>query len=683
MKIRTIKARILVWTGLCLVLSFGIMILVSAVGARRSAIRDAKNIAIEQAKAEALTISTEIEKPLLAARTLAQSLSAQKHGAGAELTRAAVNGMLRQELIQNPSFLGVYTLWEPNAFDGRDAEFKNKTGHDETGRYIPYWIRGADGKPAVEPLRDYENSTIGDTGVRLGEYYLAPKETKREAVIDPYNYKVNGKDVLMTSLVAPVMSDGKFYGIAGVDLELDFIQKIADEFKAYNGTAKLYIVSARGTVAGATGIIGSVGKPMSQLPDGIGTILTGEGNKTGVNDEKGMIVVSTPVNMGRTGTAWTAHITIPRDEITAAATLLMWKQIGVGLACIALALTLLLFIARGISNPIVRAAFELSTGADQIANTTRQVTESSQDLARGASEQAASLEEISSSLEEVSSMAMSNAENAATVDTLMSNDAAASFQVINERLGQMGGAMDKTMDASSESMKVIKTIDEIAFQTNLLALNAAVEAARAGEAGRGFAVVAQEVRSLAQRAAEAAKNTHDLISTSKERITQATEFYINIFEAVNTNSDISKRVTQIVSEIAAASREQAQGLQQVNIAVNQVDKVTQSNASHSEQTASAAEEMYSLSERFTKQIENLAELVGSTQKLGGSTPDAYNPVLPDSHKSVVLTAQRSRKREHAMLSHTAADETLSSTKRISYREVPRTADGDGQGFNEF
>lgn len=681
MKARTIKARILLWTGVCLVVSFGIMIVLSAFGARRAAIRDARDIAVKQAESEAFAIQLEIEKPLFAARTLAQALSSQKNAAAGKMDRSQVDGMLKQVLMRNPSFIGVYTLWEPNAYDGRDSEFANKPGHDATGRFIPRWIRGAEGKPGVEPQKNYENATAGGTGVRLGEYYLSPKETQKEAIIDPYLYQAGGENVLASSLVAPVISNNRFQGVAGVDAGLDFIQKHADGFNAYGGAAKLYVVSARGTVAGATELSGAVGKPASGLPGGLGALLSGA---SGARMEKNLLIVSVPVTIGGTGSAWTAHITIPRKKITAPANVLVWKQTGVGLACVVLAMALLFFIARGISTPIERATGILSDGVEQIATAAYQVTESSQGLAQGAAEQASSLEEISSSLEEVSSMARSNAENAATVDSLMRNDAAASFEVINERLGQMGGAMDKTMDASNESMKVIRTIDEIAFQTNLLALNAAVEAARAGEVGRGFAVVAEEVRRLAQRAADAAKNTHDLINTSKERITEATEFYINIFEAVNNNSEIAKRVTQIVSEIAAASREQAQGLEQINIAVGQVDSVTQNNASHSEETASAAEEMNSLSGRFMQSIENLAGLVGNARGRDETRAGGGKMLLPGGNHALPRASAKRRDTRPGAQPRSATGASGVAPGRLARHEIPDMksigADGD---FNEF
>ena len=238
------------------------------------------------------------------------------------------------------------------------------------------------------------------------------------------------------------------------------------------------------------------------------------------------------------------------------------------------------------------ALSQAAIASDQVGSGSGQVASSSQQLAEGSAEQASSLEETSSSLEEMSSMTKQNADNANQANTLMQE----ANQVIgraNESMGELTTSMDEISKASEETSKIIKTIDEIAFQTNLLALNAAVEAARAGEAGAGFAVVADEVRNLAMRAADAAKNTAGLIEGTVKKVGAGAEIVTKTNEAFTEVATAASKVGEFVGEIAAASQEQTQGIEQVNKAIAEMDKVTQTNAANAEESASASEEMSS------------------------------------------------------------------------------------------
>jgi len=256
-----------------------------------------------------------------------------------------------------------------------------------------------------------------------------------------------------------------------------------------------------------------------------------------------------------------------------------------------------ILVARSITRPINRAITSLSEAAEQVVSASGQVSSASQSLAEGASEQAASIEETSSSLEEMSSMTKQNADNATAADRLM-KESKQMVERANGSMTELTQSMEDISKASDETSKIIKTIDEIAFQTNLLALNAAVEAARAGDAGAGFAVVANEVRNLAMRAAEAAKNTSVLIEGTVKKVKEGSELVERtngVFEAVSKSA---AKVADLVSEIAAASVEQAQGIDQINKAVAEMDKVTQQNAANAEESASASEEMNAQAEQM-------------------------------------------------------------------------------------
>ncbi len=316
-----------------------------------------------------------------------------------------------------------------------------------------------------------------------------------------------------------------------------------------------------------------------------------------------------------------------------------------------------IFVARGISKPINRAVETLSEGADQVAAASGQVSSSSQQLAEGSAEQAASLEETSSSLEEMASMTKQNADNANQADNLM-KDANRVVGQANESMGSLTTSMEEITKASEETSKIIKTIDEIAFQTNLLALNAAVEAARAGEAGAGFAVVADEVRNLALRAADAAKNTADLIEGTVTKVKDGSELVTKTNDAFTEVATSASKVGELVGEIAAASSEQAQGIEEVNKAMAEMDKVVQSAAANAEESASASEEMNAQAEQMKSVVGELSIIVGGSGSQTNGERTHYTPgagrttVAPRAgtaiHKALAAPARKAQGKEVAV-----------------------------------
>ena len=268
-----------------------------------------------------------------------------------------------------------------------------------------------------------------------------------------------------------------------------------------------------------------------------------------------------------------------------------------------------LLFGKILIGKLQRIADGIFESINEMSSAAHSVSGASQSLAEGASAQAASLEETSSSMEEMSSMTKQNADHAQLANDMMTKEAAPNFQLIAERMETMKKAMQSAVSASAETAKIVKTIDEIAFQTNLLALNAAVEAARAGEAGAGFAVVADEVRNLAMRATEAAKNTQGLISNSTDRIKEATVAYGQISEAMDNNGQIARKVTELIAEIAVASKEQAHGISQVSTAVAEMNGVTQRTAATAEESASASEELNAQAEQMKSYVADLNFIV--------------------------------------------------------------------------
>lgn len=329
-------------------------------------------------------------------------------------------------------------------------------------------------------------------------------------------------------------------------------------------------------------------------------------------------------------------------------------------------------IYRTISKPLNHAIDDLSRSSDQMSMSSNELSSASQSLADGSSSQAASIEETSSSLEEMASMTRQNADNAAEADRLM-KVASQVVETANSTMSDLTHSMEEIAQASEETSKIIKTIDEIAFQTNLLALNAAVEAARAGEAGAGFAVVADEVRNLAMRAAEAAKNTSELIETTVKRIDDGSELVALTNDAFSQVSESSAKVGELVGEIAAASNEQAQGIEQINVAVSDMDQITQKNAANAEESAATSQEMRSQAKYLKNIVEDLIRLAGgqATSAHAVSEGTAFGSVNMDQKQISQSVDQKTRL---AKLSTTSGDKNLTPEQVIAL---------DAKDFEDF
>lgn len=315
---------------------------------------------------------------------------------------------------------------------------------------------------------------------------------------------------------------------------------------------------------------------------------------------------------------WGLALSLPKSEIMAPIDHMMWVIGLLGLGALLVGIGVAFVTARTIAKPVTAVATQLTLNSEQTVSSAAQVSSAGQMLANGATQQAAALEETSASLEEVSSMTKTNADNASHANEL-ARQARAAAETGAKDMAAMGAAMQEIKASSDDVRKIVKTIDEIAFQTNILALNAAVEAARAGEAGAGFAVVAEEVRTLAQRSAQAAKETSAMIDGALSKTTQGVELSEKVARGLQDIVTKVRQADELVSQVATASREQSQGISQVNTAVTEMDNLTQKNAAAAEESASASEELNGQAQGMKLAVEELLTLVN-----GSATPVVQN-----------------------------------------------------------
>ncbi len=285
-------------------------------------------------------------------------------------------------------------------------------------------------------------------------------------------------------------------------------------------------------------------------------------------------------------------------------------MIGLGVFIVLIAAFLGFFFARSITKPLQIIVEGVTNASNQVQSAAEQIASSSQSLAESTSEQAAGLEETASSLEEMANMNRQNAENAEQANQLVKETTTLAEQG-GEAMGRMSSAIGAIKTSSDQTAKIIKTIDEIAFQTNLLALNAAVEAARAGDAGRGFAVVAEEVRNLAQRSAAAAKDTNELIESSQEKAELGVKVSGEVENVLSKIQSAILKINDLVTNVATASKEQSNGIDQVNSTVVQMDSATQGNAANAEETSSTSEELSAQAQELNAMVAELTNMVGT------------------------------------------------------------------------
>ncbi|WP_330859367.1 methyl-accepting chemotaxis protein [Aidingimonas lacisalsi] len=574
------------------------------------------------------------------------------------LSRGELSYLVRNTVEQNPSLLDAFIGWEPNAFGDDEAfEGREAQGYDDSGRFMPWWYRDENGDIDVLPLGEtMESEEVQPGGMREGEYYLCPRETKAPCVIDPAPYDYGGETLLVTSFNVPVMVNDEFKGVAGVDLSLDFIQErlAAANQELYDGAGEMALVASEGGLVAHTGNDKALGASADEVLDASSLSRLQEARQSdepvSIN-EAGVLERYHAFSIGDTQQRWVLMVTLPEQAALAELATLRTRldeqrrtdilgMIGVGLLVtivgliaiwgggshIAKPLRLLAGRMRGIASgdgdltqrlPVrgrdetAELATQFNAFADKINDVLLDVRDSSgsvraaateiasggQDLSRRTDEAASSLQETSASMEEITS----TVENTAS-SSREANELSQSASRVAARGGEVVSQAVKTMEdvtASSQQIAdIIKTMDSIAFQTNLLALNASVEAARAGEQGRGFAVVAGEVRQLASRSAEAAGEIRQLIDTSVARTEEGARLVRTAGETMDDIVDSVSRVTEVLGEISSAAGEQSEGIGQVNVAVAELDRMTQQNAALVEESTTAAEQLKEQSDRL-------------------------------------------------------------------------------------
>lgn len=618
--------------------------------------------------------------------------------------RNQIDKQLQRVLLDNKQVMAVWSGWEPNVFDGKDKDFASAPSHDSTGRLLPYWARS--GNSIIRSvLADYNQSGAGDR-------YMMPAKHKSEFLLDPRQYRIGGKDVLVASISAPILLNGKVAGVTGIDLGLTELSESLSQLKPFDD-GFVSLVTETGIIVAHPNrtLLGKSINGVNSETDALKNIVKSAGTLVEAPRQDGTpdLALAVPVQV-LSNTTWYAIVSAPKAKVYA--TLFRMQNVSYGIVASAALLLIVTGIALSIGfrnrlSRIVEATKEIAAGRNQIelagmndrdelgdltrslavlqdANTTKarlevearlsaserekdradqeaanaererqleeavsqlghalqqlstgnmavklemsfagsldrlrtdfnksvtnlantlgafnesafslangasEITDAANDLSRRTEHQASSIEETAAAIAELSSSVTEAAEIAAEVGKRVDQTyrgAEQSGQIVTAAIE----AMAEIEHSSNKINSIIGVIDEIAFQTNLLALNAGVEAARAGEAGRGFAVVAQEVRELAQRSAQAAKEIKALISTSDNQVKHGVDLVgqtgAKLKEIVSDIDYIHGKVGVIVTN----AKDQSVGLREVSSTIASIDQITQQNAAMAEQSSAATE----------------------------------------------------------------------------------------------
>lgn len=603
----SLKMRLLVTTIFVVLLAFLVTNIYILLYINYENRETAEEKALEKAYRYSTTVTAELDKAIIAARTLAQSFEGMKRVRTPD--RNMMDMMQVQLLEDNPMFLGVWTCWAPNALDGNDSAFANKTGNDGTGRYIPYWNR-KNGRIRLEPLRDYEIPGKGD-------YYLVPKKTGVEMVVNPIVSTINGKNLLFSRIAIPIKSNGKSVGVAGIDLSFDSLQEVFKKIRPFE-TGYASLIASNGLCAASF--------DSKLLGEKVSDPETIKGFQKAIESDSSLVIpdrtdnifsepvyrVIVPLHLGLSKSLWGFEIVVPVKKVLEKGNHLSVMTAVFGIVTLLALLLIILMVTNRIINPFNKIIGALDQGASQVLSASSQLSSTALQISEGNAEQASAIEESSTVLQESTAMLQQNTSNTKHAAQL-SQQAKDSANKGSYEMQEMINSINEIKKSSDQIVRIIKVIDDIAFQTNILALNAAIEAARAGEAGLGFAVVAEEVRNLAGRSAQAAKDTTEMIEANIELSGKGVLATEKVQEVLNEIVVHSNKVNELMDEIAAASQEQFLGVEQVNNAMGQMESIILQNASNAQESSASAEELSAQSENLKEIVRELSRLVNGTK----------------------------------------------------------------------
>ena len=677
LSVRSIQSKIMLWTGTSLVIVMAVIIGISTFSMYQMAKENSENAATEKANYFSSRVKAEIEVPLDMARSLAHAISSDQNSQAEALGRDEVSEMLRQIVMRNPNFLGAWTLWEPNAFDGQDSQFANSEGHDITGRFNVYWARNESGSVEREPLSDYQTA----------EWYLCSQRSGKECIVGPYEYVLFGRNTQMISLAVPILRNNQFVGTAGIDVTLDVFQGWVDQETGFNGNFQMGLISYDGKLVAVNNRPEWVGQTASILHQDFHTELPHLQNGESIHqyrESTQSLEVFIPVKFGYTTTPWAVTIIVPEAEIVREATNLMWRQILIGLALTILALLLVWFLTRQITLPVKQltkiaervAVGELDLTAhgnsnDEtgvLANTFNQMVSQLKIMLKTEQDQRAVLEKtVQRYVEFMNEIGRGNLAARLTVNTngqkqddpliklglsinslsnnlqLMirqirdasTNLSAAAAEILAATSQQASGSSEQSAAIAQTSTTVdeVKAIGEQAVQRAqevVTSANRTVEVSRAGQQSVAETIgsmqqIKTRVEGIAENILALSEQTQqigEIIASVSDIAAQSNMLALNASVEAARAGENGKSFAVVAAEVRSLAEQSRQATMQIKAILQDIQKATNASVMATEEGTKVVEQGVRTADHTRISIEQLAKAIeeaaqGATQVMSG------------------------------------------------------------------